>query len=216
MPLLAVDTALDACSVAVAAGPALLAARRTVIGRGHAEALPAMVAAVMAAAGLGHRDLGRLAVTIGPGSFTGLRVGLAFVRGLAHGLGLPVTGVGTLAALAAAVPPDDTPILAAIDARRDELYVQPFAADGRELAPPRLGGRAEIGRMPGIWRVVGSGAGPLAALDPRRFHPAAAAPDPDAVVVARLARREPAPPPGTPPPPPLYLRAPHVTMPHGG
>ena len=98
MRLLAIDTALDACSVAVVSGPRIVA-ETDVIGRGHAERLVAMIEAVMAKADCGFSDLDRIAVTVGPGSFTGIRVGLATARGLALAAGKPLVGVLTLDAM---------------------------------------------------------------------------------------------------------------------
>lgn len=111
------------------------------IGRGHAERVFGMIAATMDAAGLGYGELDRIAVTIGPGSFTGLRVGIAAARGLALVVGCPIVGIGTLAVhaetareLAGAVP-----VLAVLDARRDEVYGQHFTADGTPIGPAEIG-----------------------------------------------------------------------------
>src|SRR5882724_7006196 len=100
MKLLAVDTALGACSVAVLDGDTVLAHRFEEMARGHAEALAPMVEEAMA--GMDFAALDRLAVTTGPGTFTGQRVGLAFMRGLRIALHKPLIGVTTLEAIAAA------------------------------------------------------------------------------------------------------------------
>ncbi|MGZ8364529.1 MAG: tRNA (adenosine(37)-N6)-threonylcarbamoyltransferase complex dimerization subunit type 1 TsaB, partial [Caulobacteraceae bacterium] len=102
--VLGLDTALTACSVAVIDGDAVLASRSEPMTRGHQERLAPMVAEVMAEAGIAFDALDRIGVTIGPGGFTGLRVGLAFAKGLALALDIPCVGVTTLAALLAPIP----------------------------------------------------------------------------------------------------------------
>src|SRR5882672_1570381 len=119
MLILAIDTALDACAAAVldtSAGQ-LIAAESQAMKRGHAEALMPLIARVMKEAGLPFTALDRIAVTTGPGSFTGLRVGLSAARGIALAAGKPAVGVTTLTAFAAPyIATDDTlPLLAAID-----------------------------------------------------------------------------------------------------
>ncbi|MCH7931874.1 MAG: tRNA (adenosine(37)-N6)-threonylcarbamoyltransferase complex dimerization subunit type 1 TsaB, partial [Proteobacteria bacterium] len=93
MNVLALDTATAACSVALWSDGTVLAQRFATMARGHAEALMPMVEAVMAEAGLAFADLDLVATTVGPGTFTGLRVGLAAARGLALAGGLPIVGV---------------------------------------------------------------------------------------------------------------------------
>src|SRR5271155_2578938 len=102
MKTLAVDTALGACSVAITSDGATLAHHWVPMPRGHAEALAPMVEQAMAESGLAFADLDRLAVTTGPGTFTGQRVGLAFMRGLRIALKKPLAGITTLDAMAAA------------------------------------------------------------------------------------------------------------------
>src|SRR5678815_1575047 len=101
MIVLGLDTCLSSCSVAVRDGERVLASAREVMARGHQERLAPMAQAVMAEAGLSFDKLDRIAVTVGPGSFTGLRVGIAFAKGLALALDLPTVGVGSLEALGA-------------------------------------------------------------------------------------------------------------------
>ena len=173
MRVLALDTALDACAAAVLdrAGPDLrLTAETDVIGRGHAERLMALLGGVMTRAGLGFADLDLVAVTVGPGSFTGIRVGVAVARGIALAAGKPIAGISTLVALAedgrAAAPGE--PVLAAIDARRGEVYAQAFAADGAPVSPPAamaLADAAALADHHGA-RLIGSGAPLLQALRP--------------------------------------------------
>src|SRR5580693_9283048 len=103
MRVLAIDTALGACSAAVldTADGGIVASESLAMARGHAEALMPLVARVMQTACLAFHDLDRVVVTTGPGSFTGLRVGIAAARGLGVATGLPVIGVSTLSAYAA-------------------------------------------------------------------------------------------------------------------
>ena len=124
--LLAVDTCFGACSGAVLAGSKVLASRRVVMERGHAEALAPMVEEVMAAAALSFSQLEKLAVTTGPGSFTGQRVGLAFMRGLRLALTKPLIGITSLAAMAAQARSETGRAMAAAvhDAKREEVYLE--------------------------------------------------------------------------------------------
>lgn len=139
MKILAVDTALGACSVAVLDGEEVLAHCFERMERGHAEALAPMVQVAMHDADLRFRDLQRLAVTTGPGTFTGQRVGMAFMRGLRVALNVPLIGITTLEAMArAAMKECGTSLGAALhDAKRGEVYVALYA--GREaLLEPSL------------------------------------------------------------------------------
>ncbi|WP_027486634.1 tRNA (adenosine(37)-N6)-threonylcarbamoyltransferase complex dimerization subunit type 1 TsaB [Allorhizobium undicola] len=137
MILLAIDTAGADCAAALycSSSQTLLASTSERIGRGHAERLMGMIDDVLAAAGKDMQDIGRIAVVIGPGSFTGIRVGLAAARGLALALSVDIVGVTTLAAIAAAHQAEKgpQPVIAAMDAKRDEVYVQSFGADGAAL-----------------------------------------------------------------------------------
>lgn len=211
MIVLALDTALELCSVAVLQDGATRAVRSEAMARGHQERLAPMVAEVMAEAGLGFAAVDRIGVTVGPGSFTGLRVGLAFAKGLGSALSRPVVGVGTLQALAAG---DERPgaTVAVIDARREQAYLQAFEA-GRPLAPPEALALADVpARLAGLQvrRLVGPGAPLLAdAFPDAEVDPL---PGPDPVVLGRLAAV--APPPGAPPRP-VYLRAPDAKLPGG-
>src|SRR3569832_1939804 len=95
MLILAFDTSIAACSVALIRDAAILAATREVMDRGQAEALMPMIERVMESARASYRDLDRIAVTTGPGSFTGVRVGLAAARGLGLASEKPIVGVLT-------------------------------------------------------------------------------------------------------------------------
>jgi tRNA threonylcarbamoyladenosine biosynthesis protein TsaB len=127
MLLLAFDTAGPNCAVAVArasaSGADILASASERLGRGHAERLEPMVGAALAAAKADYADLDRIAVTTGPGSFTGVRVGIAFARGLALALDIPVIGVGSLDAIARPLSGvGEGTVAALLDAKRGEVY----------------------------------------------------------------------------------------------
>src|SRR5215467_12654853 len=141
MRVLAIDTALEACSAAVLDTNSGIAASETLtMTRGHAEAVTPLIARVMSAAALEFVDLDRIAVTTGPGSFTGLRVGIAAARGLALAAEKPAVGLSTLSAYAAPHIGNDErfPVVAAVDARHNHVYLQVFAPGGRLLTAPRL------------------------------------------------------------------------------
>ncbi len=180
--------------------------------RGHAEALMPLVARVLKSGKVDFSDIDRIAVTVGPGSFTGLRVGISAARGLALASGKPAVSVTTLAAYAAPhLDADDTlPVVAAVDARHEHVYLQVFGPAGRSLVPPRLSSLREALRVctSGAPRVVGTAANLIACAwpsgerKPSGVDPRAA---PDIEWVARLGAA--AEDTGAPPTP-LYLRAP--------
>jgi tRNA threonylcarbamoyladenosine biosynthesis protein TsaB len=218
MNVLALDTATAACSAALWGGSVLRARRFVAMTRGHAEALMPMVEAVMAEAGAAYRDLDLIATTVGPGTFTGLRVGLAAARGIALAAGRPIVGVTTLEALAHGVDiaaRDGRGLIAALDARRGEVYAQVFDGDLAPLSEPRAAppGAVAASLPAGPLVLVGDGASLIAAelaggagdvseLDAPRL--------PDAAVIAALvARRFAGPDVKLPsaPPAPLYLRS---------
>src|SRR5476649_2367675 len=126
MLILAIDTALDACAAAVldTESGRLIAQESLALKRGHAEALMPLIAHVIKASGIGFSGLDRIAVTTGPGSFTGLRVGLSAARGIALAAEKPVVGLTTLAAFAAPLVAEDqeSPIISVIDARHDQVF----------------------------------------------------------------------------------------------
>ena len=143
MLILAIDTALDACAAAVldTSAGGVIAQESQVMKRGHAEALMPLIARVMKASGVAFTALDRIASTTGPGSFTGLRVGLSAARGIALAAGKPVVGVTTLTAFAAPVVSENGgphPVLAAIDARHDHVYFQMVDGDGGPLIKPQV------------------------------------------------------------------------------
>jgi tRNA threonylcarbamoyladenosine biosynthesis protein TsaB len=142
MRVLAIDTALAACSAAVldTEHGGIVASESLPMVRGHAEALVPLLQRVMREAGLTFPEIDRIAVTTGPGSFTGLRVGIAAARGIALAAEKPAVGVSTLSAYAAPHMADDErfPVVAAIDARHSHVYLQVFAPGGRSFTVPRL------------------------------------------------------------------------------
>jgi tRNA threonylcarbamoyladenosine biosynthesis protein TsaB len=138
--ILAIDTSLEACSAAVldAGRENGVTGQSLPMLRGHAEALMPLIATVMSDANMEFAELDRIAVTVGPGSFTGLRVGVAAARAIALAAGKPVVGVTTLAALAAPYVDAGGALMAVINARHDRVYMQLFGPGGRSLVSPRI------------------------------------------------------------------------------
>uniref|UniRef100_UPI003BA9AC4D tRNA (adenosine(37)-N6)-threonylcarbamoyltransferase complex dimerization subunit type 1 TsaB n=1 Tax=Stappia sp. TaxID=1870903 RepID=UPI003BA9AC4D len=216
MRLLAIDTALEACSVAVLDGEgeaARLTCASELLGRGHAERLMGMIGEVMAEAGTVFSSLDRIVVTTGPGSFTGLRVGLSAARGIALVVGAPAVGVTTLAAMAEQARTLETLsanqfLHVVLAAKGGEVYAQSFSGDGQPLAPPGVETAAGLAArlVPGD-RIFGSGAtAVLACADPA--NPPIVLGEagyPDIVAVARLGARADS---DTARPEPVYLRPP--------
>ena len=209
MRLLAIDTALAVCSAAIFDDKdGIIAGESLPMARGHAEALMPMIARVMAEAALDYRALDRIAVTVGPGSFTGLRVGVSAARGLALAANKPAVGVSTLDAIGMPLMlGEDIPIVVVIDARNEQAYTQAFGERGYALNTARIApiSSAFEGVPDGPVRVVGSGAAKLAALALRETI-IEDRPNPEILWVATLGARAPV----DVPPKPLYLHAPHV------
>jgi tRNA threonylcarbamoyladenosine biosynthesis protein TsaB len=213
MRVLAIDTALEACSAAVLdTENGMLVRESRPMARGHAEALVPLIAQVMSEAETPFAALDRVAVTTGPGSFTGLRVGIAAARGIALATEKPAFGLSTLAAFAAPfIADDDTIALAvAIDARHQHVYLQVFGPGGRTLVAPRIASIRDAVRIAatGKTRLVGTAARAVAAAWPGNEPPPLLVEElkiPDIAWVARLgavANGD----PGVVKP--LYLRAP--------
>lgn len=215
MRVLAIDTALGACSAVLfdTDSNQPLAIQSVDMNRGHAEALIPLVERVMQAADVKFDAIDRIATTIGPGSFTGLRVGIAAARGFALACQKPVVGVTTLDALSApyVTEKEAVPVVAAIDARHDNFYLHMVGAGGRILVAPRIASLHEAIRAValGLVRIVGSGAAMLANHWPLQEVPAPLLvdprPAPDVTWVARLGA---AADPEQAMPRPLYLRPP--------
>jgi tRNA threonylcarbamoyl adenosine modification protein YeaZ len=214
MRVLAIDTALAACSAAVldTAYGGIIASESRAMMRGHAEALMPLLQRVMEEADLTFNDIDRIAVTTGPGSFTGMRVGIAAARGIALAAGKPIVGLSTLSAYAAPQLSANEifPVVAAIDARHGHVYMQVFSPGGRTFSAARLAplrdavhAAAETATC-----IVGSAAQAVAdglsvADPPPAVVDARAAPD-----IGWVARMGAVLPEGQSPPKPQYLRAP--------
>lgn len=207
--LLAVDTALGACSVAVLDGDRIVAHRFEEMVRGHAEALAPMVEDCMGEAGMAFSALGRLAVTTGPGTFTGQRVGLAFMRGLRVALQKPLTGVTTLEAMAFATGAERA---AAIhDAKRDEAYLLIWDNGSVSLGPSVMAFEQALSAIRAFGPCALCGTGAVlakAALGPEFALTAIRQPDASWVAKLAIARA-----PSDTAPAPLYLRAPDAKLP---
>src|SRR5471032_3265631 len=214
MLILAIDTALDACAAGVLDTDVgkLIAQESLPMKRGHAEALMPLIARVIKQAGIAFAALDRIAVTTGPGSFTGLRVGLSAARGIALAANKPVVGLPTLTAYAAPVVSQngEHPVISAIDARHDHVYLQAVSGNGSSLIRPCVASIEEaLGASKfGSPHLVGNAAKILAdrwpaqALPPFKVDPQ---PAPDIAWVAWLGA---AVSPNTAPARPYYLRAP--------
>lgn len=220
MRILAIDTALGATAASVldTDSRAILAEESRVMERGQGEALMPMVARVLDAAGLDFATIDRFAVTIGPGSFTGLRIGIAAARGFGLVHERPVVGVSTLSAYSAPVlfGGERRAVAAAIDARHGMIFFQALNRDGRPMAGPMLCPLEEAARKLGDGPVgfVGNAADRIAeARRDSMFEPRAGnvsvLPAPEIAWVARLgAVADPA----TAPARPLYMREVSVTL----
>jgi tRNA threonylcarbamoyladenosine biosynthesis protein TsaB len=217
--VLGLDSAGNACSAAVLRQGGIVARRFAPMARGQAETLMPMIAATLAEAQISLGALDLIAVTTGPGAFTGLRIGLAAARGLALASGVPLLGVTSFAAVAAAVTAAERggrSLVVALDSKRRELYLESFAADGTLLRPGAL-------VPPAAWRdwvpsgellLAGDGAPRLAAALAERAPALAGGPGvADAADVALLAAEAWRPGLRPPAPRPLYLRAPDTTLP---
>ena len=192
MRILALDTTLSACSVALLADSKVAGFSTDNIERGHAEALLPMVMRVCTAAGMTLADVDRIAVTVGPGTFVGIRVGVAAARAFSLALGIPVTAITTLEALAATARSDAWPLAAVIDARNNQYYAQLFNGEGRPADEPRLLQTDTLIALVADSRasLTGPGAAGLAAAVAAQSscHPQVApALVPDARIIARLA-----------------------------
>jgi tRNA threonylcarbamoyladenosine biosynthesis protein TsaB len=205
--LLIVDTCLAVCQVAVFGDARALSMISEPMARGHQERLAPMVRQAMDTARVDFAALDRIAVTVGPGSFTGLRVGLAFAKGLALALGVPCVGVGTLTALAASAG-QDLRRAAIIDAGRGAIYLQIFEGPNALTAPdilPVETAAARLAELAPVELLIGPQAERLAQSLPGAAAIEIAAPTPAAI--AALAAAAP-----VVPPRPLYLRAPDARI----
>jgi len=203
--LLAFDTATPAVTVALHDGGRVVASHLTVDARRHGELLAPGITAVLDEAWVPRQDVTAIAVGVGPGPFTGLRVGLVTARTLALALDVPVYGVCTLDVLAAQAVDEglDTPFLVATHARRKEVYWAAYDAQGARLDGPHVSRPAHVATA---GPVVGAGAALYPDAFPRPVEPAL----PDAGVLARVVTEERA---ELLDPEPLYLRRPDIAAP---
>jgi tRNA threonylcarbamoyladenosine biosynthesis protein TsaB len=212
--ILAVDTALGACSAALLEDDRVLARRFVAMERGHAESLAPMVEEVMCEGRLAFQALDRLAVTVGPGTFTGQRVGLAFMRGLRVALGRPLVGVTSLAAMGEQARAETGVSCAAAihDARRGEVYLEVLGDHLSARLLTFMEACSALGGLRGKIVLAGTAAARAAeALQTSGLETQVCGiVVPDAVWVAHLAARIE---PGESPPRPLYLRAPDAKLP---
>ena len=218
MIVLAIDTAGAASTVALADGDTVLWADHAPLTHGHGQVAPVQVETALSATGLSARAIDRFGATVGPGSFTGVRVGLALAQGLARGADRPMVGVTRFAlfaqALAAPVAADT--VMVCLDSRRDAVFAQSFSRKGGGWSPasdPEIKtAQAVAAQMAGQsgWVVTGDVRDRLlaAGLDPAVW--VSIAPTPEALV--RCVATTAAPVPGHRPAP-LYLSAPSVTPP---
>jgi tRNA threonylcarbamoyl adenosine modification protein YeaZ len=221
MLVLAIDTALDACAAGVldTNSGQLIAHESLPMKRGHAEALMPLIARVIESADIAFPALDRIAVTTGPGSFTGLRVGLSAARGIALAANKPAVGVTTLMAYAAPVVGEncESPVISAIDARHDHVYFQAVSGDGSTLIQPCVAPIEEAlaASRFGAPYLVGNAAKLLADRWPAHAPPPVAVDPQAAPDIAWVGWLGAAVSPNTAPPRPYYLRAPDA-RPAGG
>ena len=213
MRILAIDAALPAVSACVldSADRTPLSSETHAMARGHAEALMPIIERVVGATDGGFAALDRIAVTVGPGSFTGIRVGLSAARAIGLALGKPVVGVSTLNAFVAPLllACDDRRILACVDARHGQSYAQLFGSNGQALGPSAVLRHADaVALMGGVsCRVAGTGAPAVLEAALARGIKAEAAGDLVAPPIAFVAMLGCLMEPGDGRPRPLYLKA---------
>ncbi len=207
MLVLGFDTATPAVSVALHDGDRVIAAASALDARRHAELLAPMIAKILADVGASRSDLTAVAVGVGPGPYTGLRVGLVTARVLGSVLDVPVSGVCSLDVIAASVAASAGPFLVATDARRKEVYWARYDAPGRRADGPRVG---QASAIPDAADLPVAGAG--GSLYPEAFGALIGPAYPDAGTLCGLVAR-----PGGPvpllAPEPLYLRRPDAREP---
>lgn len=225
MRILAMDTATNACSVALMQDGKLIERRFEPMSRGQAEALVPMIDDVLTTASVGADDLDLVAVTIGPGAFTGLRIGLAAARGFALAANIPCIGLTTTETLAHGAPVlAEGCLLVALDSKRSDLYVQVFSPALEALKQPQA---LEPGHLAGYLEDVAEPVTLIgdaveqaqAALKgtPLTVVPLDEPRVPDAAILAKLAQERYTPSQNLAPPAPLYLRPPDAKRPkHGG
>jgi tRNA threonylcarbamoyladenosine biosynthesis protein TsaB len=227
MKILALDSATGACSVALWHDGAIVARRFTVMDRGQSEILIPMALEVLAEAGADFPSIDVFGVTVGPGAFTGLRIGLAAARGMALASARPLVGVSTFEAVAHGVPVEEAEgrrILVVVESRREDIFVQTFDNKLIAIDEPRSVRPENLDLPDAPVLLVGDGAARLRALfdcpagsrsvtirHDVRFADGSGFPD--AADVARLVALRGMPDAGAALPQPFYLRPPDVTLP---
>lgn len=220
--ILGIDTATSGCSAAVIRETACLAASRARMARGQSEALMPMIDDVVRRAGIVFADIDAIAVTRGPGAFTGLRIGLAAARALALAIDKPCLGIGTFDALFAeaaerGLVEGKDALIVAVDSKRDELFIAVFDAGGAPVrAPAALRADAVAACLTGLKKIAVVGDAGVSIEEELRstfevtHHREIALPDPAVVARLGLATLNA---PGNAPAVPLYLRPPDVSLP---
>lgn len=215
MTFLALECSSSACSAALWREGRIVSHRFRAMGRGQSEHLVPMVAEVMAEAGIDFSALTAIAVTVGPGAFTGIRIGLATARALGLAAAKPVMGISTLRTVAAAIPADqraDRPLLVVMDSKRDEVWAQIFDMVLAPLSPPAAVLPENLSALTTEPLSIAGDAAEMARTAFPDGHFIAGSGLPDAATVAILAAQD----WGqgrVQPPEPLYLRPADVTIP---
>ncbi|MBV8169887.1 MAG: tRNA (adenosine(37)-N6)-threonylcarbamoyltransferase complex dimerization subunit type 1 TsaB [Alphaproteobacteria bacterium] len=217
MSILAIESSGPGCSAALWRDGHVIAARRVPLTRGHAAALPPLIDETMRAAALGFAMIDAVAVTVGPGSFTGIRVGLAAARGFGLALGVPVLGVTSFEAIAWAVPAPArgaATLAVLIDSGRASRFCQAFDAALQPLGAPAAIELVALAAAlpPSPCVLAATGAVPPEIAGDRPVVAAA----PDAAPLAELAGARRAAGGAFLPPSALYLRPPDATVPRAG
>ena len=225
MRLLVLDCAANACAAAVVDDAGDLAALSEPMVRGHAERIAPMIAECLAAAATDTAALDAVVVTVGPGAFTGIRIGLAAARGFALAAGIPILGVSCLE-VAAAPFKGLSPVLVALETKRADFYLQAFGPDGAALTSPAALPVEEIAAYltaarhdGGDWPVTGDGGARLVAAAQAVLPGLHIVQTPETnsalvagtIALARIAASG-LPGPDDPGPRPLYLRPPDVNL----
>jgi tRNA threonylcarbamoyl adenosine modification protein YeaZ len=204
--LLGLDTSTPAVTVAVHDGERTLAESTSVDARRHGEVLAPAIVDSLRAAGVTVHDLSGVAVGVGPGPYTGLRVGVVTALALADALGIVAHGVCSLDIIAAAVPGE--PVTVVTDARRREVFWAAYDVDGTRLSGPAVGRPSDAAAL-AVGRIVGAGA----AMHPGAFGPVDAALHPDAAVLCAVVAQRLRAGGELLPASPIYLRRPDAVVP---
>ncbi len=223
--ILAIDTATNACSAAIWADGVIIGSRYEEMVRGHAERLVPMVAEIFNDAKCAIKDLDLVAVTSGPGAFTGIRVGLAAARGFALSAEVPCIGLTTLEAIAAKITWTPGKLLVALDSKRKDVYFQIFEANGVPVTGADVGFPEQVGIIAAQHilagtRVILAGDAAIAVSEHLVrggiYAEMSGIPYPNAEALAELAASKWS--SGVPlmPVKPLYLRKPDAVLPHLG